>query len=68
MSKEEKTFEITGTHQEKGKIHKFSKTIIAGSENFAIEKLMSQVGSKHGTKRRNIVINEMKEKKGGDSK
>jgi len=68
MMDKEKTFEITGTHKEKGKTNKFNKTITASTENFAIEKLLSQIGSKHGAKRRNIVINEMKEQKGGIKK
>jgi len=63
MKESIKTFEFTGTHIEKGKKKTFKKMVQASTENFAIEKLLSQIGSKHGTQRRHISIQEMKEQK-----
>lgn len=59
----EKNYEIQGTIKIKEAEKKFSKLLSAINENRAAEKVMNLMGSKHGLKRRNIIINEIKEVK-----
>ncbi len=58
---ESKNFEISGKFIEKNIEKKFTKEISALNEKFAIEKLVSQFGSRHKIARRNISIKEVKE-------
>ena len=60
---EEKIFVLNGTYREQGKIKKFEKEIHAGNENFAKEKTLTEIGSKHKIKRHAIVIDTINEKK-----
>ncbi len=56
----EKNFTITGTYKEKGNEKKFTKQMTAVNENYATEKIMSEIGSKHKIKRNKIQITEVK--------
>ena len=60
---QEKTFMVTGTYVEKKGEKKFAKEIGAQNENFAKEKVLSQVGSKHKVRRNAIKIRSITEKK-----
>ena len=59
----EKNYEIQGTIKIKETEKKFSKHLTALNQSRAAEKVMNLMGSKHGLKRRNIIINEIKEVK-----
>ncbi len=57
-----KAFRIEGLYSPKGKEwYKFTKDVIANSENDALEKAYSLLGSKYGIKRRLIKVNAIKE-------
>lgn len=58
--KKSELFEVTGTYLEAKNMKKFTKRVEAYNEKHAIEKIMSLIGSKHKTKRRNIKITETK--------
>jgi len=58
-----KTFLVSGSYREKQEVKKFTKEIIAVNENFAKEKTLASIGSKHKTNRHQITINEVNEKK-----
>jgi len=60
---EEKTFVINGTYRDQGEIKKFAKEINANNENFAKEKTLTEIGSKHKIKRQGIIITNITEKK-----
>ncbi len=60
---DEKTFTITGTYREKNEDKKFTKELNAFNENFAKEKVLSQIGSKHKIARNGIKISSIAEKK-----
>lgn len=53
-------FEVTGTYLEAKNMKKFTKRVDAFNEKYAMEKIMSLIGSKHKTKRKNIKITEVK--------
>ena len=57
----EKNYEILGKFKVNGVEKKFSKHLSALNEIRAAEKVMNLMGSKHKLKRRNIIINEIKE-------
>ncbi|MDO8538580.1 MAG: 50S ribosomal protein L18Ae [archaeon] len=59
----EKNYEIHGIIKKKEEEKKFSKHLTATSESRAAEKVMALMGSKHALKRRNIIINEIREVK-----
>lgn len=59
----EKNFEISGDFLEKNCKKIFVKKISAVNQNFAAEKILSILGSKHGIRRRNIFLKEIKEVK-----
>lgn len=54
-------FEVKGKYKEKGAMKPFSRAVEAESERLAIEKIMSLMGSEHGTSRRFIEISEAKQ-------
>jgi Ribosomal protein L20A (L18A) len=54
-------FEITGKFKPGFFWEKFTKTIESENEKNAIEKVNSIMGSKHGLKRRCIVVESVKE-------
>ena len=56
-----KFFEVQGEIKEKDGKKKFTKKVKAESHGFASEKVMCLMGSKHKIKRRDIVLNEVKE-------
>lgn len=56
-------FRISGKFKQGIFVHKFSREILADSEKGALEKVLSEVGSKHKMKRRQIDIDEVKEVK-----
>ncbi|MBI4210449.1 MAG: 50S ribosomal protein L18a [Candidatus Diapherotrites archaeon] len=60
---ETKIYQIKGTYAADGQEHQFEKEIEAHSENFAKEKTLSLMGSKHKLKRNAVKIGEVKEKK-----
>ncbi|HZX34143.1 MAG TPA: 50S ribosomal protein L18Ae [archaeon] len=57
---EEKIFSVAGTFEKKGE-KKFSKEVSAANEKFAVEKVLSSMGSKHRLKRDRIKISAVKE-------
>ena len=59
----DKTFTVSGTFKEKNEQKKFTKEMHAVNENFAREKVFSQIGSKHGIARNGIKIISVAEKK-----
>lgn len=56
-----KIFRIEGWFKKKRKKLEFTKEMIASSENRAIEKLYSELGSKHAVKRSLIHISNTEE-------
>ena len=54
-------FEITGKFKPGFFWEKFTKTIESENEKNALEKVFSTMGSKHGLKRRCIVVENIKE-------
>ncbi len=56
-------FEIKGQYKEKGKDHKFTMQARAETEKYAIDQIMSRIGSTHKIKRRQIAIEEVNEAK-----
>jgi len=57
-----KAFRVAGKYSPKGKEwFKFTKDVVADSEEEAVEKAYSLLGSKYGIKRRLIRIEETKE-------
>ncbi len=60
---EQKTFVITGSYKERQEERKFKKEITAVNENYAKEKTVSLIGSKHKIRRSSININGITEKK-----
>ena len=61
QAKAEKEFTVTGKFTEKGREKKFSKKISCLNEAQARERTMQLFGSKNRIKRRNILIEEVKE-------
>ncbi|HLC92160.1 MAG TPA: 50S ribosomal protein L18Ae [archaeon] len=59
----EKVFTIAGTYAEKSGEKKFTKEMSAINQNFAREKVLSQIGSKHGVLRNAIKIASITERK-----
>lgn len=56
-----KDFEVTAEIEEKKGKKKFSLTISARNANYAAEKVLCIIGSKHKKSRRKIVVKEVKE-------
>lgn len=56
-----KVFEVSGQYTQKGKTIKFAIEVKAESNNYAIDKVLCLIGSKHKIKRRQITLNETKE-------
>ncbi|MHA1270225.1 MAG: 50S ribosomal protein L18Ae [Candidatus Helarchaeota archaeon] len=61
MSKSLKNFQIEGFYKKQKKQFNFKKVISAQTKNYAIEKVLSIIGSKHKVKRYNIEIIDVKE-------
>jgi large subunit ribosomal protein LX len=59
-------FVLSGSFRIGEKNQKFSKTVEAGDEEGAKEKVYSLFGSEHGTKRRWIKIDSVKKSTGND--
>ena len=59
----EKKFIVTGEFEENKEKKKFSLTLEAESKNYAAEKAMCIIGSKHKKQRRKIFVHEVKEGK-----
>ena len=59
----EKTFVLNGTYRDQREIKKFANEVLAVNENYAKEKTLSTMGSKHKVKRHAIFIDEITEKK-----
>jgi len=59
MPEDIKKFQIIGIYKKERKEYPFKQTIIAQSENYAIHKLYSRIGSRHKVKRYNIKIEEV---------
>jgi large subunit ribosomal protein LX len=59
----EKVYTVQGSFKEKKTMKKFTKTVHANNEKHAQEHIHSQIGSEHGTKRRNIIFESVKEVK-----
>ena len=62
--KVDKIFQVSGEFLEKGKKKTFTKELKAFNTNYAAEKAVALMGSKHKIKRRHITILEVKEVKG----
>lgn len=62
---EHKGFEVMGKFLEKGKERKFRKVVQAPNSVQAIERVMQLFGSKNRIKRRNIIVDEVKELREG---
>ncbi len=63
-----KVYRVSGLFSPKGKKwHKFTKDVVAGNEQEALEKVYSMIGSKHGIKRRLIDIKNIQEIKPEES-
>ena len=60
---EEKTFTIKGTYKEKNAMKKFVKEVTAVNQNYAKEKVLSIIGSKHKARRNKVKIESLEEKK-----
>lgn len=57
---EEKIFEVKGDYKTSKGLQAFTKSINALNENHAKERTFALLGSKHGLKRREIKIKEVK--------
>ena len=64
VEKKPMVFDVKGTFVEKEIEKNFSKQVVALNQNNAIEKTLSLFGSKHGIKRRQITVKEVKESEG----
>lgn len=53
-------FEVHGQFKEKGKNKSFKKSVEATSEHRALELVLSQMGSEHQAKRKDVLIHEIK--------
>ena len=62
---EKKSFEVIGKFKEKGLEKKFKKVVNAPNEAQAAERVMQLFGSKNKVKRRNIIVDGVKEVKEG---
>ncbi|MFH1240646.1 MAG: 50S ribosomal protein L18Ae [Candidatus Diapherotrites archaeon] len=62
--KKSELFEVTGTYLEAKTMKKFTKRVEAFNEKHAMERIMSLIGSKHKTKRKDIKITEAKKAEG----
>ena len=56
-----KNYEITGTYEKKGKVHKFTKTVLADDKEKAKEVCYSLIGGKQKIKRKDIAMKDIKE-------
>ncbi len=56
-----KVWRVTGEFRILDKKFKFNKEIVADKETHAREKILSEIGSRHGVSRRYIVISEIKQ-------
>lgn len=54
-----KAFKVTGKFQMGTRIVDFSKEVIAKTKDDALEKIYSEIGSNHRTKRKKIDINDI---------
>lgn len=63
----DKVFRIKGSFKKKRKKIEFIKEIISNSKDRAVERLYSEVGSKHAVKRNMIEISEIEEIKSGNA-
>lgn len=62
---EQKKFEVVGKFKDKGDERKFKKTVTAQNPVQAVERTMQLFGSKNRIKRRNIIVDEVKEVREG---
>lgn len=53
-------YEVNGSYKEKSLWKKFSKEVNAESEEYAKEKTLCIIGSKHNVRRKDIRIEEVK--------
>lgn len=59
----DKTYKATGTYKDKGTTKKFMKEVTAVNENYAKEKILAGLGSKHKVTRYAIKIETFEETK-----
>lgn len=64
----DKVFRIKGDFKKKNKKIEFNKEILSNSKDRAVERLYSEIGSKHAVKRNMIEIFDIEEIKPGDAK
>ncbi len=62
VKKDVKKFEVSGFIKKLNR--PFKKVVEAGSENFAVHKVLSLFGANNGVKRSQIVVESVKEMKG----
>ena len=59
----EKIWRANGEYRKKKRVFNFSTEMLAPSEALAREKILSELGSRHRVKRREITVKEIKELK-----
>lgn len=56
-----RVWRIDGEYRKKKKTFVFTKELIGDKESHVREKMLSELGSRHRVKRRDVTINELKE-------
>lgn len=56
-----KIWRVSGAYKKNKKLIAFSKELLAEKESIVRERVLSDIGSRHRVKRRDIVINEIRE-------
>ena len=59
----EKIWRVNGEYKKKKRVFSFNKEMLASNEARAREKILSELGSRHRVKRREITVSEIKELK-----
>lgn len=62
-----KAFRVHGTFRMGRRSQPFTQEVIGGSEAEAVEKVLSLLGSRHRTKRKDIRVDEVTELQAGDA-
>ncbi|MGD2072391.1 MAG: 50S ribosomal protein L18Ae [Candidatus Thorarchaeota archaeon] len=61
-----KVWRVTGKYKKRRKIYRFLKEIISPKESHVRERILSELGSRHRVKRKDIVITKVEEIKPED--
>lgn len=65
---DEIAWSVTGSYRKDRHTFKFQKELVGTNESHVRERILSDIGSRHRIKRRDIVISEVKELKPADVK